>query len=80
MQQVYPLAIELRPQKTTPVTLPPGRARLAAYPASTGLGPPKITIGTVLVIRLAARTASPPIAMIASGRFSSMALTISGRV
>src|SRR5215831_913042 len=39
-----------------PVTLPPGRARLSTWPATTGSIPlPVITIGIVLVAFLAAR-------------------------
>jgi hypothetical protein len=41
----------------TPVTLPPGRARLATRPSLTGSSPPKKTIGVVEVALFAARIA-----------------------
>ena len=52
------------PEKnTTPVTLPPGRLRLATKPAATGSPPIAKRIGTVGVATLAARGAtSPPLA------------------
>ena len=43
-----------------PVTLPPGRARLAASPLSTGSATAAITIGISLVAALAARVAGVP--------------------
>ena len=42
------------PKKTTPVTLPPGRLRLATTPSLTGSPPVANTIGTVFVAALAA--------------------------
>ena len=52
----------------TPVTFPPGRARLATNPSRTGSGPPvAMTMGMVLVASLAARTTGvPPIATMRS--------------
>ena len=43
--------------KLTPVTLPPGRLRLATRPSPTGSPPVIKTIGTVVVAALAARAA-----------------------
>ena len=43
--------------KLTPVTLPPGRLRLATRPTSTGSPPVTKTIGTVVVAALAASAA-----------------------
>ena len=42
------------PKKLTPVTLPPGRLRLATRPCLTGSPPVAKTIGTVVVAALAA--------------------------
>ena len=44
-------------KKTTPVTLPPGRLRLATRPSLTGSLPVAKTIGTVVVAALAASAA-----------------------
>ena len=44
-------------KKTTPVTLPPGRLRLATRPSLTGSPPVAKTIGTVVVAALAASAA-----------------------
>ena len=46
----------------TPVTFPPGRARLATRPSSSALGTSNMTTGTVADARFAARTAATPIA------------------
>jgi hypothetical protein len=46
--------------KVTPVRLPPGRARLATRPNSTGSVPLLKTIGIVEVALLAASTEGPP--------------------
>ena len=43
--------------KLTPVTLPPGRLRLATRPTLTGSPPVAKTIGTVVVAALAASAA-----------------------
>src|SRR6516164_9380253 len=52
-------------RKFTPVTLPPGRLRLATRPALTGSAVTANTIGMAVVAALAARAvASPPIAAI----------------
>ena len=51
-------------RKDTPVTFPPGRARLATSPSRTGSLTPTITIGTVPLARLAAIVAAVPRAMI----------------
>ena len=45
-------------KKLTPVTLPPGRLRLATRPSLTGSPPVAKTIGTVVVAALAASAAS----------------------
>jgi ABC-type uncharacterized transport system substrate-binding protein len=47
--------------KLTPVRLPPGRARLATRPNSTGSVPLLKTIGIVEVALLAASTEEPPV-------------------
>ncbi len=53
--------------RLTPVTLPPGRLRLATRPSLTGSSPITKTIGIVAVADLAASTAgAPPIAAIAA--------------
>ena len=44
-------------KKITPVTLPPGRLRLATRPSLTGSPPVAKTIGTVVVAALAASAA-----------------------
>ena len=49
-----------------PVTLPPGRARLATKPAPTGSVELVITIGMVLVVFFAANGVGPPEATIRS--------------
>src|SRR6516165_7390000 len=49
-----------------PVTLPPGRARLATRPVPTGLPEAAMTIGIVAVACLAAIAASVPLVMIKS--------------
>jgi len=49
-----------------PVTLPPGRARLATRPIATGSPPLKKTIGIVEVWLFAASTAASPLAAITS--------------
>ena len=54
----------------TPVTLPPGRPRLATRPAATGSRFPYTTIGIVVVAALAARAAAVPTVTIASTRDS----------
>ena len=47
-----------------PVTLPPGRARLATNPLPTGSGSCLMTMGIVLVASLAAWvTVAPPVTM-----------------
>ena len=46
--------------KVTPVTLPPGRLRLATNPAATGSTPIVKTIGMVWVAAIAARTPTVP--------------------
>src|SRR5262249_742213 len=54
-QQLQPLGPSVLEKKTTPVTLPPGRLRLATRPSLTGSLPLANTIGTVVVAALAAR-------------------------
>ena len=52
-----------------PVTFPPGRPRLATSSTLTGSAIPPITIGTVVVARLAARDAGVPrVAISSTGR------------
>ena len=59
----------------TPVTFPPGRARLATSPSFTGYALPAITIGIVDVAALAARAAGVVMVTITSAfaRISSAA-------
>ena len=45
-------------KKLIPVRLPPGRARLATSPSSTGSSPTMKTIGIVVVAALAASAAA----------------------
>src|SRR5207247_20370 len=47
-----------------PISLPPGRAKLATKPSPTGSGKPVITIGMVVVAFLAANTGALPTATI----------------
>ena len=54
MQQPKPLCPKFRRKKLTPVTLPPGRLRLATRPSLTGSLPVAKTIGIVVVAALAA--------------------------
>ena len=56
------------PKKFTPVTLPPGRLRLATRPCLTGSLPLAKTIGTVVVAALAASVAMVLPAITATGR------------
>ena len=59
------LAASTLARKVTPVTLPPGRLRLATRPIATGSLPPVKTIGIVAVADLAASAAAvPPVATI----------------
>ena len=51
----------------TPVTLPPGRAKLRITPAATILGDKKPTTGTVWVASFAASVAASPTQKITSG-------------
>ena len=53
-QQLQSLRPQHAGEKTTPVTLPPGRLRLATRPSLTGSLPVAKTIGTVVVAALAA--------------------------
>ncbi len=64
----------------TPVTLPPGRARLATRPDLTGSATLTKTIGIVDVARLAAATAGVPHATMTStlNRTSSVATASDG--
>ena len=55
-------------KKTTPVTLPPGRLRLATRPSLTGSPPVAKTIGTVVVAALAASAAGVFPTITATGR------------
>ena len=54
-QQLQPLCPDLGGKKLTPVTLPPGRLRLATRPSLTGSPPRAKTIGIVAVAAFAAR-------------------------
>src|SRR5215475_3478304 len=47
--------------EVTPVTLPPGRERLATSPCSTGSSDDPITIGIVLMAALAAMVSAPAV-------------------
>jgi hypothetical protein len=51
----------------TPVTFPPGRAKLAMNPSPMGLLTLSITMGIVLVVSFAARTAAVTVATITFG-------------
>ena len=62
-----------------PVTLPPGRARLATKPAPTGSPAFVITIGMVVVAFLAANTAGAPEATIRSTLRRTRSAASSGR-
>ena len=57
MQQLQPLRRQLDEEIVTPVTLPPGRFRLATRPDLTGSPPCVKTIGIVVVAALAASAA-----------------------
>ena len=64
-QQLQPLCRQLADRrKLTPVTLPPGRLRLATRPSLTGSSPTPKTIGIVAVAALAASAAGVPVATI----------------
>ena len=52
VQQFQPLRHQLGREDVTPVTLPPGRLRLATRPSSTGSPPTMKTIGIVAVAAL----------------------------
>ena len=52
------------PNVVTPVTLPPGRARLATRPSLTGSPPVAKTIGIVVVTALAASAEGVPVTAI----------------
>src|SRR5262249_10506452 len=62
-----PLTIRSASKLVTPVTLPPGRARLSTSPKPTGSAGRTMTIGMVAVARLAARTAGVVSATMTSG-------------
>src|SRR5262245_39224501 len=64
MQQLQPLRRHLMFKLVTPVTLPPGRLRLATSPNSTESAPPSNTIGIVVVAALAASAAGMLVAAI----------------
>ena len=71
-QQVEPLRPSPPARKLAPVTLPPGRFRLATRPSLTGSSPVAKTIGIVAVASLAARAAGKPLAqMTRAGRRTS---------
>ena len=55
-------------RKFTPVTLPPGRLRLATKPILTGSPPQTKRTGIVAVAALAASGAGPPVATINATR------------
>jgi len=54
------------PRLVKPVMFPPGRARLATKPASTGSDTKVMTTGIVLVARLAACVVVVPVVMMTS--------------
>ncbi len=63
-----------------PVTLPPGRARLATTPSFTGSAPARNTIGIVAVAAFAAIKAGVlPVAIKATLRFMSSAASAGRR-
>ena len=63
----------------SPVTLPPGRARLVTKPAPTGSTAFVITMGMVLVAPFAANPAGPPVIMIKSTLRRTKSAASSGR-
>ena len=56
-QDLQPFGSQKPGTKLMPVTLPPGRLRLATSPSTTGSLPVANTIGTVMVAALAASAA-----------------------
>ena len=60
VQQLQPFGAHLHVQVVTPVTLPPGRFRLATRPVATGSSAVEKTIGMVVVAALAACAAGSP--------------------
>ena len=63
----------------SPVTLPPGRARLATKPAPTGSAALVITMGMVVVALFAANAAVPPVTTIRSTLRRTKSAASSGR-
>ena len=60
MQEPQPLGRQFLGNKMMPVALPPGRARLATRPTSTGSTPTTKTIGIVVVATFGRWRAAPP--------------------
>jgi hypothetical protein len=68
-------------RSSTPVRLPPGRARLATRPSLTGSSPEMNTMGIVVVAALAANAAAgPPLVAITATRRRRSEQTSAGRV
>ncbi len=65
--------------KVLPVTLPPGRARLATRPAAIGSAMVAITIGIVAVALRAASAAGVPIVTMASTFSATSSSAIAGK-
>src|SRR6266550_1577269 len=63
----------------SPVTLPPGRARLATRPKTTGFTMPVITMGMVVVAFFAANAGFPPVTTITSTLRRTRSAARSGR-
>ena len=66
-------------KKSCPVTLPPGRARLATRPKATGSPGVTITIGMAVVAPLAANAGGPPVTTIRSTLRRTRSAASSGR-
>ena len=66
-----------RPNVLMPVTLPPGRARLATKPCSTASPTANMTIGIVDVACISARIGGVPLPMSRSGLRSRTSATAS---
>ena len=64
VQQLQPLRRKLAVNAVTPVTLPPGRLRLATRPVLTGSSPARRRSGSSWLPLLAASAAAPPLATI----------------
>ena len=67
-------------RKLIPVRLPPGRARLATRPRTTGSSPTTKTMGIVVVAAFAANTeGNPAVAITATGRCTNSLASVGSR-